>query len=270
MNIIAVDDEELALEGCISAIKKAQPSARVEGFTSGEKALEKADQIKPQVAFLDVEMRTENGINIAKKLQEKNPRINIIFVTGYSDYMKEAFGLYASGYIMKPVTAAKVKSEFEHLRFPEESVAPVQSHKLRVHTFGEFEVFTENGVPLDFVYTKTRELLAVLIDANGAMRTFNQIMEKIWQDEDDAGSHRSYMRNLFADMARIFAELGCSEALIRRRGEAGINKEYFDCDYFDFLDGKRDDTGFTGEYMNQYSWAEPTLGKLFQLSDGMW
>ncbi len=270
MRIIAVDDEELALEGCISAIKKAMPSADTHGYTSGKKALEEVDEIKPQIAFLDVEMRTENGINIAKKLQEKNPRINIIFVTGYSDYMKEAFGLYASGYIMKPVTAAKVKSEFEHLRFPITNEETAKQNKLRVHTFGEFEVFTENGVPLDFVYSKTRELLAVLIDANGAMRTFNQIMEKIWQDEDDAGSHRSYLRNLFADMTRIFTELGCSDALIRRRGEAGINKEYFECDYFDFLDGKREDSGFTGEYMNQYSWAEPTLGKLFQLSDGIW
>lgn len=270
MRIIAVDDEELALEGCINAIKKVEPEARVEGFTSGNEALEKADELKPQIAFLDVEMRTENGVNIAKRLQEKNPEINIVFVTGYSEYMKEAFELYASGYILKPVTAKKVQSEFEHLRFPVVDENTPKTNKLRVQTFGEFEVFTESGLPLDFAYTKTRELLAVLIDANGAMRTFDQIMDKIWQDEDDAGSHRSYLRNLFADMARIFAEKGCSQALIRRRGEAGINKQYFECDYFDFLDGKKDSSGFTGEYMNQYSWAEPTLGKLFQLSDGIW
>ncbi|WP_029322570.1 response regulator, partial [Butyrivibrio sp. AE3004] len=270
MRIIAVDDEDLALEGCINAIKKTEPDATVEGFTSGKKAIEKAEDIKPQVAFLDVEMRTDNGIDVAKQLQEKNPKINIIFVTGYSDYMQEAFAIYASGYIMKPVTAAKVKAELEHLRFPVEEDAEQHTNKLKVHTFGEFEVFTPDGVPLDFVYSKTRELLAVLIDANGAMRTFNQIMEKIWQDEDDAGSHRSYMRNLFADMTRIFAEHNCSEALIRRRGEAAINKAFFDCDYFDFLDGKKAETGFVGEYMNQYSWAEPTLGKLVQLSDDIW
>ena len=168
------------------------------------------------------------------------------------------------------VLSVSVNDQVCDLRFPIETQEKPKVTKLRVHTFGEFEVFTENGVPLDFVYSKTRELLAVLIDANGAMRTFDQIMERIWQDEDDAGSHRSYMRNLFADMSRIFAECGCSDALIRRRGEAGINKNYFDCDYFDFLDGKRNDSGFTGEYMNQYSWAEPTLGKLFQLSDGFW
>ena len=76
MRIIAIDDEELALEGCISAIRKAMPTADIEGFTSGKKALEKVDKLDPQVAFLDVEMRTDNGIEVAKTLQKKNPRIN--------------------------------------------------------------------------------------------------------------------------------------------------------------------------------------------------
>ena len=267
MRIIAIDDEELALEGCISAINKAIPNANTMGFTSGKQALENIDKFDPQIAFLDVEMRTDNGIDVAKKLQKNNPRINIIFVTGYSEYMKEAFELYASGYIMKPVTPAKVQDAYEHLRFP---VEEEESPRLKVHTFGEFEVFTKDGLPLDFAYSKTRELLAVLIDANGAMRTFDQIMDRIWQDEDDPSGHRSYMRNLFADMSRIFSENDCAEALIRRRGEAGINKEYFDCDYFQYLDGRREDSGFAGEYMNQYSWAEPTLGKLCQLSDEFW
>ncbi|WP_026499527.1 response regulator [Butyrivibrio sp. WCD2001] len=267
MRIIAIDDEDLALEGCMNAIKKAIPGAQVEGFTSGKAALEKVVDIKPQIAFLDVEMRTDNGVEVAKRLQVINPRINIIFVTGYSEYMKEAFALYASGYIMKPVTPAKIKSEFEHLRFPIETE---KNAKLRIHTFGEFEAFTKDGLPLEFAYSKTKELLAVLIDANGAMRTFDQIMDRIWQDEDDPSGHRSYMRNLFADMSRIFNENDCVNALIRRRGEAGINKEYFDCDYFNYLAGQREDSGFAGEYMNQYSWAEPTLGKLCQLSDDFW
>ena len=71
MRIIAVDDEELALEGCINAIKKVEPSASINGFTSGKKAIQKADEIAPEVAFLDVEMGTDNGIDVAKKLQEK-------------------------------------------------------------------------------------------------------------------------------------------------------------------------------------------------------
>ncbi len=263
MNIIAVDDEKLALDGCISAVKKAKPEVEVDGFRSGAEALEFAKSYKPDIAFLDVEMRSMGGIELAHRLQEMNPSVNIIFVTGYSEYMKEAFSLYASGYIMKPVTVAKVTDALEHLRFP---VKESGNYKLKVRTFGNFEVFDKEGIPVNFAYSRTKELLAVLIDANGAMRTFEQIMEDLWMDEDDAGSHSSYLRNLFADMQRVFAELDCSNALIRRRGAACIDRNYFMCDYFDYLSG-RDVSQFAGEYMSQYSWAEMTLGRLMTLSD---
>ncbi len=264
MIMITIDDEPLAVEGCINAIHKVNENYEVHGFCSGSTALEFAEKNKPDVVFLDVEMRTMDGIEVAKKLQVINPNINIIFVTGYSEYMKEAFDIYASGYILKPVTEKKVRSELEHLRHPVKSSG---RYAFRIRTFGNFEVFDMAGIPIDFSYNRTKELLAVLIDADGAMKTFGQIMDYLWMDEDDAGTHSSYLRNLFADMQRVFLDHNCSEALIRRRGAAGVNREYFLCDYFEFLNGNRREHPFSGEYMTQYSWAEMTLGRLVSMSD---
>ncbi len=261
MKVLAVDDEYLALEGCMNAVRKARPDARIEGYDNADDAIKAMKTLEPDVAFLDVEMRGENGVVLARKLQEINDRINIIFVTGYFEYMKDAFDIYASGYILKPVTEKKVADALDHLRYPVEE----KNEKIKVVTFGNFEAFGNDGLPLDFSYSKTRELLAVLIDANGAMRTFDQIMNMLWMDEDDAGSHGSYLRNMFADMQRVLAANGCEEAIIRRRGEAGVDKNFFDCDYFDFLAGKQKETGFSGEYMSQYSWGELTLGRLVQM-----
>lgn len=47
-------------------------------------------------------MQEMNGTFLAKRL--KAPRINIIFVTSYDEYAREAISLHASGYITKPVT----------------------------------------------------------------------------------------------------------------------------------------------------------------------
>ncbi len=264
MTAIVVDDEQLAMEGCISAIQKVDQNIEVQGFSRGQDALSYVEENGADIAFLDVEMRVMGGIELAQKLQSINPGINIIFVTGYSEYMGEAFSLYASGYIMKPVTTKKIKSELDHLRYPVVNKAP---RKLKVVTFGTFEVFDPNGIPVAFSYNKTKELLAFLIDANGAMRTFEQVMEALWMDEDAAGTHGSYLRNLFADMQHTLSEYGCGEAIIKRRGEAGIDKSYFDCDFFDYLDGKQGESVFSGSYMSQYSWAEMTLGMLYRMED---
>lgn len=52
MNIIAVDDEELALEGLLDAIRQAAPEAEVHGFSYPEDALAFADGHPCAVAFL--------------------------------------------------------------------------------------------------------------------------------------------------------------------------------------------------------------------------
>ena len=78
--------------------------------------------------------------------------------------------------------------------------------------------------------------------------------------------HTSYLKNLRHDLANTLESLGCSEALVRRRGMIGIVTSEIDCDYYDFLAGKPGaEMSYGGEYMSQYSWAEYTNGELERL-----
>ena len=54
---------------------------------------------------------------------------------------------------------------------------------------------------------------------------------------------------------------GMEDVIISTHRQMAVRKELLDCDYYRLLSG---DPGihFTGEYMNQYSWAEPTAGRL--------
>lgn len=92
-------------------------------------------------------MRGMNGVELARRLKEINPKMNIIFVTGYSEYAGEAMSLHASGYIMKPVSKAKVEKELADLRFP---IIPKNDALLRVQCFGNFDVFTPDGEHVHF------------------------------------------------------------------------------------------------------------------------
>ena len=121
MRIIAVDDERIALTGLESILRRTMPQAETAAFRRVEEALAYAAHTRVDVAFLDVRMREMNGLSLAERLQKTNPRINIIFVTGYDEYAREAISLHASGYITKPVTLEKVCAELEALRFPVES-----------------------------------------------------------------------------------------------------------------------------------------------------
>ncbi len=260
LKILAVDDEYLALTWLTDVIRKAAPDAQIKGFQDSEEAIEDARDFHPDVAFLDIEMRTSNGLELARQLKLCNPRINVIFTTGYNKYMEEAFLMHASGYIVKPVTPEKVQRELENLRFPSDHRI---RRRVRVQTFGDFELFVDEK-PVSFSYAKTKELLAILIDGKGAMCTHGKLISMLWEDEENISGHTSYVRNLISDLSKTLRELGCEDIVIRKRGQIGIDLTRIDCDYYDWLDGK--DDSFAGEYMSQYSWAEETLADLVSKS----
>lgn len=257
-SILVVDDEYLALEGTMDIIKRILPDADVRGFRDADEAVcavRSEPSAVPDIAFLDIETRSVSGIEIALMLKEANPSVNIIFVTGFGDYMKDAFSLHASGYIMKPVSENKVRKELLNLRFPLPG-APV-----KIRAFGNFEVFV-NSRPLMFTYTKTKELLAVLVDAHGSLLSVNAIINTLW-DDDFCEAHKSYFRNLVSDLRRAFCDNRLDGVIVNRRGYMGLDCTKVSCDYFDFLDGKEEAVDAFGfEYMSQYSWAESTLGTL--------
>lgn len=255
MKILAVDDEAIALDGLVSCIEKAEPDAEVRGFRSGLQALDFVGKNPCDVAFLDIEMRELDGIELARRLKRENPKINLIFATGYSAYAGDALSLRASGYLLKPVTAEKVRQELDELRHP---VAPEAGKRVRVQTFGDFEVFI-GGRPAKFRYSKTKELLAYLVDRRGALCANDEIMAVLWEDR----TNDSYFKKLRDDLLQALSEAGCGDIIARQWGKIGVLPQKLDCDYYNWLDGRLSAiNAYNGEYMTQYSWGEMTLGRL--------
>lgn len=251
MNVIVVDDERLVLAAETSAVKRVLADAQVYSFQKAQDAIEFAADNSIDIAFLDINIKGLTGLKLAEKLQDCNPKINIIFCTGYSEYSLEAHDLYCSAYLMKPVTDEKLKKALENLRFP----ISEKIKGFRVICFGNFEIY-KDGVPIKFGHKRTKELFAYLIDRHGAAISTKE-MATVFYEEDIKESN---IRNLRADLNNTFEELGLSAALIHSGGDVGVNVEKIDCDYYDYLNGKKD--LFHGEYMSQYSFAEKTLGWL--------
>ncbi len=119
MNILAVDDEQASLSLLRKALIKVLPEESPRFFLTAEEALSYARKVPIDVAFVDIEMGSDmNGLEFAGQLAAIKADTNIIFVTGYMQYMDAAFEMYASGYVKKPVRVARMKQELEHLRYP--------------------------------------------------------------------------------------------------------------------------------------------------------
>lgn len=259
MNIIAVDDEKLALDVLVDTINEVVPEAKIFGFRQPLEAISFVETENFDVAFLDIKMRGMTGLELAKRLKDINGKVNIIFVTGYSEYSLDAFRLYASDYLLKPVDEEQIKKAIENLRNP---VNIPYKKKVKIKCFGNFEVFVNNE-PLAFNRKKTKELFAYLVDRKGASCSMGEITAKLWEDKPDSVSQKSNLRNLIYDLKNTLANSGADDVIVKNRNTIRLKSELVDCDYYEFLKGNLSAVNtYQGEYMLQYSWAEMTTAVL--------
>ena len=91
--------------------KTQQVVVQPERFPSAEKFLFRyADDKAWDILLLDIEMGAMDGVTMAKKVRTHNEAVQIVFITGYSDYIAEGYEVAALHYLMKPVNKDKLFS----------------------------------------------------------------------------------------------------------------------------------------------------------------
>lgn len=87
---------------------------------------------RPDVAFVDIDLKGESGLECAKVLTELNPKLKVIFATAHSEYMANAFEIYAFDYLVKPFNVERVVKTLSRIKVKgeeESSAVVVQSEK---------------------------------------------------------------------------------------------------------------------------------------------
>lgn len=252
MKILICDDEIFVREETVETVTGAFPEA--ECFDTGDvdAALEYVKLASSDIALLDIEMPGMDGLTMAKKIRQLSSNTNIIFVTAYSRYAVDAFSMYVSGYLLKPLTESAVIQAFSNLRRP----VRLEEPRLVVQCFGSFEVFYD-GKPLVFARARAKELFAYLVNLRGASANTNELCAILWEDSTDIMKNKHYLRNLIGDIRKTLSSIGMEEVFITNRNSFSVDPDKLDCDYYRFVRNEPlARSEYHGEYMKQYSWAE--------------
>jgi len=136
MNLLIADDENLELKVLEKTVKKHfVDELEIFASSNGRKASQICDEVKPDIALLDIEMPGMNGIELAKYIKEKYADCIIIFITAYDrfDYAIEAMHIKAFDYLLKPWKEERlcelISTAIENVRSMQKTDSIVHSQK---------------------------------------------------------------------------------------------------------------------------------------------
>ena len=116
MTSLIVDDEADA-RARLRRLLKAHPDVVIaEEAENGLEALEKIEQLQPDLLFLDIEMPGLTGFEVVRSIPSKVPLPLVIFATGYDQHALSAFEVNALAYLLKPVEPDRLAQAVERAR----------------------------------------------------------------------------------------------------------------------------------------------------------
>ena len=255
MKAICVDDEQRTLEYTVDRCRELEQMDSVEGFTNARDALAWLKDNFVDIAFLDIDMPDMDGITLAARIKELHANVAIVFLTAYKQFAYDAMSVRPSGYLLKPLTRDALVQEVEYaMRWHGEPVN--RGSRVVVRTFGSFDVFVE-GELLVFPRSKSKEVLAYLVDQQGGSVRRADIYDALWDGEGYGHSQQKYLDVIIRSMRETLKKAGISEILEMKTGLLRVRPQTFDCDLYRFIQGDpMAIRSYQGKYMNNYSWAE--------------
>lgn len=196
MKMMIVDDEILAIE-VLEILLNRIPGVEIVGkYTDPQQAYQEIGRLEVDVIFLDMEMGTIHGLQLAEDISMKCPHVEIVFVTAHSKFALEAFEVSAIDYLLKPVNFTRLCKTIEKLRerqklaFQINQLPVANNARLSIQAMGSFKLYDATSNEVKWRTRKAKELFAYLWQHKKRVTTRSRIMEELWGDlpEDRAAT----------------------------------------------------------------------------------
>ena len=158
MRILIVDDEQLARERMVRLISEQLSSHEIIGEAqNGKEALEKIQELHPDVVILDIRMPGMDGLEVARHLMNFDTPPAVIFSTAYDEHAMDAFRVNAVDYLLKPVRVEQLDQALIKAMRPnkEQLVSISKEDKGQDHARTHVSARTRLGItliPIEEVY----------------------------------------------------------------------------------------------------------------------
>lgn len=170
----------------------------------GKEGLKVFNKLKPDVVFLDIQLKEGSGLDCAKEIADIEPKTKIIFATAHCEYMPEAFSVYAFDYLVKPFNVERVTHTLERIKALQEPDQAASMDKIVRYEKGLEKLLVKGKESMSFVNINdiilvqredSNTVIYTQKDAFTTSASLTEVEEKLDPDQF-IRSHKSYIINL--------------------------------------------------------------------------
>lgn len=204
MKVILVEDES-GIRMLLRRIIEQNTGFEVVGETDNlADAVALFTRTKAEVVFLDIEIKGTSGLECAKVIADLEPKTKIIFATAHSEYMSDAFEVYAFDYLIKPFNIERVNQTLDRIKALSEPVKNGELDKIVKFERGLDKLLVKGKESMSFIDIKDiiliqRENSSTVIytkqDSFTTSAGLSDIEAKL-DPEQFMRSHKSYLINI--------------------------------------------------------------------------
>jgi len=115
IKVMVVEDEEHIRSILKKMIEKNDGFKVVSLCGDFASAISDFIKLRPDVVFMDIDLKGESGLECAKAICEVEPKVKIVFATAHSEYMANAFEIYAFDYLVKPFDMERIGKTLDRI-----------------------------------------------------------------------------------------------------------------------------------------------------------
>lgn len=170
IRILLADDHTLMRQGMRKLLESEEDIEIVDEAGDGLESVHKAEQLRPDVAVLDYAMPGLSGPQAAIRIKQIDPHAKIIILTMHEDeeYVEEALGAGASGYILKDAASHELLTAIRSVFRGETYLSPKISKRI-VNSYLKYSKRrTEPKTPYERLTIREREVLRLLAEGHSA------------------------------------------------------------------------------------------------------
>jgi DNA-binding NarL/FixJ family response regulator len=151
--VLLADDHALVLEGLSKLLQKEFDL--VGTASSGAQAVEMAATLLPDVVLMDISMPGLNGIDAARQLRERVPKVKVVAVTMHNNttYVREAMKAGMAGYVLKQSAASELATAVHAVMRNDRYITPALT-----------ETGGRNGAEDDVLTSRQRQVLRLIAE----------------------------------------------------------------------------------------------------------